>query len=148
MSGLPKFGALATFFPNPAIQRLLLRKGVYPYDYVDSVQRFAEQQLPPATAFYNRLRLEDISDVDYQHALRVWRETGCTNFGDYHDLYLKCDVVLLADVVCNFRRDMYASYGLDPAHYITLPSFSWECLLKFTGVQLQLLPTTEDYRFF
>ena len=82
---------------------LLTRKGVYPYEYVNSWDRFEETQLPPISAFYSNLNMSSISEEDYQHAQRVWKEFGIHNLGDYHNLYLRADVVLLANVYGAFR---------------------------------------------
>jgi len=70
------------------------------------------------------------------------------NMGDYHDLYVKTDVLLLADVMENFRSSCFTHYGLDPAHSYTLPGFSWEAALKMTGVKLELLTDPDMYKFF
>ena len=76
---------------------MLLRKGVYPYEYMDSWERFNETSLPPKKDFYSELTLEDISDKDYEHAQKVFKEY-CTDLGDYHDLNVQTDTILLADV--------------------------------------------------
>ena len=83
---------------------LLNQKGVYPYDYVSSINKFSETQLPPKSEFYSKLNNEDISEEDYQHPLNVWNTFNCKTIRDYHDLYLKSDVLLLADVFENFRK--------------------------------------------
>ncbi|XP_065654581.1 uncharacterized protein LOC136081211 [Hydra vulgaris] len=77
---------------------LLLRKGVYPYDWVDSINRFNETQLPPKESLFSKLNDEDISDDDYSHAQNLWNEFNCKTFRDYHDLYNVSDVLKLADV--------------------------------------------------
>ena len=118
---------------------LLTRKGVYPYDYVSSIEKLSETQLPTKEKFYSRLNDEDISDEDYQHAQNVWNIFGCQTIRDYHDLYLKTDVLLLADVFENFRRTCLKHYELDPAHYYTSPGLAWDACLKETGQQLELL---------
>ena len=118
---------------------LLTRKGVYPYDYVSTIKKFDETQLPPQKEFYSKLNDEDITDDEYQHALNVWKTFGCKNIRDYHDLYLKSDVLLLADVFENFRSTCLRYYNLDPAHYFTSPGLAWDACLKETGQQLQLL---------
>ena len=82
---------------------LLLRKGVYPYEYMDSWERFSETSLPPIESFYSELNLEDISDKDCLHAQKVWEEFGIRNLGEYHDLYVQADASLLADVYEKFR---------------------------------------------
>ena len=118
---------------------LLTRKGVYPYDYVSSLDKLSETQLPPKEEFYSRLNDEDISDEDYEHAINVWNTFGCKTIRDYHDLYLKSDVLLLADVFENFRKTCLKHYKLDPAHYYTSPGLAWDACLKTTGQHLQLL---------
>ena len=118
---------------------LLTRKGVYPYDYVSSLEKLSETQLPPKEEFYSKLNDEDISDDDYQHAINVWNTFKCKTIRDYHDLYLKSDVLLLADVFENFRKTCLKHYNLDPAHYYTSPGLAWDACLKETGQELQLL---------
>ena len=118
---------------------LLTRKGVYPYDYVSSFDKLLETQLPPKEEFYSRLNDEDITEEDYQHAINVWNTFGCKTIRDYHDLYLKSDVLLLADVFENFRKTCLKHYKLDPAHYYTSPGLAWDACLKTTGQHLQLL---------
>ena len=111
----------------------------YYYYYVSSIDKFSETQLPPKLAFYSRLNDEHISEEDYQHALNVWNTFNCKTIRDYHDLYLKSDVLLLADVFENFRASCLTRYNLDPAHYFTSPGLAWDACLKETGQELQLL---------
>ena len=118
---------------------LLTRKGVFPYDYVSSIDKLSETQLPPKDEFYSKLNDEDISDEDYQHAIKVWNKFGCKTIKDYHDLYLKSDVLLLADVFEKLRSTCLKHYKLDPAHYYTSPGLAWEACLKITGQHLELL---------
>ena len=118
---------------------LLLRKGVYPYEYMDSTKRLDETQLPPKKAFYSRLSGDDISDEDYEHAQKVWNEFGMKTLRDYHDLYNKSDVLLLTDIFENFRDVCSKNYGLDPAWYYTAPGLAWDACLKKTNVNLELL---------
>ena len=118
---------------------LLTQKGVYPYDYVSSIDKFSGTQLPPKSEFYSRLNYEDISDSDYQHELNVWNTFNRKTVGDYHDLYLNSDVLLIADVFESFRATCLKHYNLDPAHYFTSPGLAWDACLKETGQELQLL---------
>ena len=118
---------------------LLTRKGVYPYDYVTSIEKLQETKLPPKEAFYSKLLNEEILDEDYQHALNVWNTFDCQTLQDYHDLYLKSDVLLLADVFENFRKTCLKYYKLDPCHYYTAPGLAWDACLKLTKQELQLL---------
>ena len=121
---------------------LLTRKGVYPYDYVTSINKLKETKLPSKDEFYSKLYDEEISDEDYQHAINVWNTFNCQTLQDYHDLYLKTDVLLLADVFENFRKTCLKHYKLDPCHYYTAPDLAWDACLKETKQKLQLL---KDY---
>ena len=97
---------------------LVRRKGVYPYDYMDIIERFDEGELPALTDFYNKLNGTSCSDVDYVHAVSVWKAFWCKILGDYHDVYLQWDVLLLADFFEKFRRTCLDYYKLDPLHYL------------------------------
>ena len=121
---------------------LLTRKGVYPYDYVTSINKLKETKLPSKEAFYSKLLDQEISDEDYQHANKVWNTFNCQTLQDYHDLYLTTDVLLLADVFENFRKTCLKHYKLDPCHYYTAPGLAWDACLKETKQELQLL---KDY---
>ena len=118
---------------------ILLRKGVYPYEYINSLERFNEPQLPTIDKFYSKLPDESVSQKKYEHAQKVGKEFNYQTLGDYHDLYLKTDVVLLADVFQTFRKTCMGSYKLDPFHYLTAPGLSWDALLKYTNINLELL---------
>ncbi|XP_065196385.1 uncharacterized protein LOC135827878 [Sycon ciliatum] len=126
---------------------LLLRKGVYPYEYMDSFARFDETQLPPKSAFESSLTGEGISDADYAHAQNVWQTFECSTMEAYHDLYLQTDVYLLAEVFEHFCKTAYKTYGLNPAHYLTLPGYAWDALLRFTPIELQLLTDVDMHLF-
>ena len=97
---------------------LLLRKGVYPYEYMDSWERFNETSLPDKKVFHSKLNLEDITDEDYAHAQKVWQVLEIKNLGEYHDLYVQSDTLLLADVFENFTNKIIEIYELDPAHFL------------------------------
>ena len=127
--------------------RLVKRKGVYPYDYMDSFQKFEETELPTQEQFYSLLNKESISDEDYQHAQNVWKTFNMKSMGDYHDVYLKADVLLLADVFENFRKTCLQYYGLDPCHYFTSPGLSWDAMLKMTNIRLDLISDVDMYQF-
>ena len=118
---------------------LLTRKGVYPYEYVNSWDRFNETQLPPISAFYSNLNMSSISEEDYQCAQLVWKEFGIRDLGDYHDLYLRTDVVLLANVFEAFRDTCLKHYKLDPAHLYTSQGLAWRACFKCTRIKLELL---------
>ena len=114
---------------------MLLRKGVYPYEYMDSWERFNETYLPPKKDFYNELTLEDITDKDYEHAQKMFNEY-CTNMGDYHDLYGQTDTLLLSDVFEKFREKCIEIYGLGPSYFYSAPGLAWQACFKKTKVKL------------
>ena len=111
---------------------LLLRKGDYPYEYMDSWEKFNETSLPSNNDFYSHLNMEDIDDIDYRHGNNVFKSFKLDNLGDYHDLYVKSDTLLLADVFENFRDMCLKEYELDPAHFVSLPGLAWQACLKKT----------------
>ena len=116
-----------------------LRKGIYPYEYIDSWERFDENTIPPKEAFYSELNLENITDKDYEHVKKVWEAFEIKNLGEYHELYVKCDIFLLADVFENFRNKCIEIYKLDPAHFLSAPGLAWQACLKKTKVELESL---------
>ena len=118
---------------------LLLRKGVYPYEYMDTWERFSEISLPSKEDFYSNLNMENINDIDYRHANNVFKVFKLENLGDYHDLYVQSDTLLLADVFNNFRNMCIKEYELDPAHFLSLPGLAWQACLKKTNIELELL---------
>ena len=121
-------------FCNKDINRsfLLLKKRIYPYEYIDSWERFYETSLPDKEAFYSSLNMEGILSVDYRHAKRVYKEFKLENVGDYHDLYIQSDTLLLTDVFENFRNKCIETYELDSDHLLSAPRIK-------TGLKLQLL---------
>ena len=125
---------------------LMARKGVYPYDYIDSFDKFNEK-LPPKEEFYSILNDEYISDEDYKHAQHVWNTFSLKNMGEDHDLYLASDVLLLADVFENFRKTCLEYYKLDPCHYFTSPGLSWDAMLKMTDIKLELMVDIDMFQF-
>ena len=106
---------------------LLLRKG---YEYIDGGERFDENTIPPKEAFYSKLNLENITDKDYAHDQNVWEVLEIKNHGEYHDLYVQCDILLLADMFQNFRDNCIEIYGLDPFHFLTASGLAWQACLK------------------
>ena len=119
-------------FCNGDINRfvLLLRKGVHPYEYMDSWGRFDETSLPDKNVFYSELYLEDINDKDYAHAQKLFEQLKLKNLGDYHDLYVQSDTLLLADVFKSFKNKCIEIYELDPANCLTAPGLAWQACLK------------------
>jgi hypothetical protein len=140
------FVHLKEHFPDESQLRLLTKKGVFPYDYMDSIIRFQETSLPSQAEFYNKLNETPLSDEEYLHAQEVWSVFECKTMKDYHDVYLKSDVLILSDVWREFRNECYFSYKLDPAHYYSLPGYSWDCALKQSDAKLQLITDVDMYQ--
>ena len=147
VSNLPKESLKYTSqkFKNKKLD-LMSQKGVYPYDFMDSFDRFNEK-LPPKEECYSVLNDEHITDEDYKHAQNVWNTFNLKNMGDYHDLYLKSDILLLADVFENFRKTCLEYYKLDPCHYFTSPGLSWDAMLKMTNIKLELMTDVDMFQF-
>ena len=118
---------------------LLLRKGVYPYEYMNNWERFNETSLPNKESFYSNLNMENIEDIDYRHGNNVFKRFKLKNLGEYHDLYVQSDTLLLADVFENFRNTCLKVYELDPAHFLSLPGLARQACLKKTNAKLELL---------
>ena len=117
----------------------MLRKDVYPYEYMHSWKRFDETLLPKKEDFYSNLNMEDITDADYKHAKKVWKNFKIKNLGEYHDLYVKSDTLLIADVSENFRNKCIEIYELDTAHFLSAPGLVWQACFRKTKVKLELL---------
>ena len=125
---------------------LMSRKGIYPYDFMDSFEKF-NHELPAKEDFYSILNNEHISKEDYQHVINVWNTFNIKNIGEYHDLYLKSDILLLVDVFENFRKTCLEYYKLDPCHYFTSPGLSWDAMLKMTDIKLELMTDIDMFQF-
>ena len=126
---------------------LMTKKGVYPYDYMNSFKKFEDNRLPKKEDFFSIMNNEHITDEEYQHAQNVWKTFNLKTMGEYHNLYLKSDILLLADVFENFRKACQQYYGLDPAHYFTSPGLSWDAMLKMTETTLELISDVDMFLF-
>ena len=118
---------------------MLLRKGVYPYEYMDNWERFNETSLPNKESFYSSLNMGNIVDIDYRHGNNVFKIFKLKHLGEYHDLYVQSDTLLLTDVYANFRNTCLKVYELDPDHFLSLPRLAWQACLKKTSLKLELL---------
>ena len=101
-----------------------MRKGAYFYEYMDNWERFNEMSLPNKESFYSNLNMENIDDIDYRHGSNLFKRFKLKNLGEYHDLYVQSDTLLLADVLENFRNKCLEVYELDPAHFLSLPGLA------------------------
>ena len=124
---------------TPEEAELIKQKGFYPYEYMDSEEKFKDTKLPPRKAFYSKLSGRGITEKDYKHAWNVWNTFNMKTFKEYHELYNETDVLLLADVFENFRDLCLKIYGLDPVYYFTAPGLAWDACLKITDIDLELL---------
>ena len=122
---------------------LLLTKGVYPYEYMNSWERFDQTSLPDKEAFYSSLYMEDITDDDQRHAKRVFKNLSNKSLDDYHDLYVQSDTLLIADVFKSFRNKCIEIYELDPSHFLSAPILAWQACLKKKEVELELLTNVD-----
>ena len=140
VNNLPKdaFKNLLKYF-TPKQAEILKQKGFYPYEYMDSEEKFNDTKLPPQEAFYSKLSGKGITGKDYKHTWNVWNSFKMKTFKEYHELYNITDVLLLADVFENFRDICLKNYGLDPVYYFTAPGLAWDACLKITDIDLELL---------
>ena len=106
---------------------------------MDHNDKLNHKGLPEMKDFYSTLTKESITEDNYKHANMVYDKLGCETFKDYHMTYLKCDVLLLADVFQNFRATCKNYYDLDPANYISAPGLAWDAMLKMTKIELDLI---------
>lgn len=121
--------------------QLIQRKGTICYDFydIDSWDKLNETSLPSKDKFFSTLTESHISDADYEFAHKIWNEFKIKTLGEYSDLYMKIDIILLADIFENFRDTCYENYKLDPAHYYTAPGLSFDAMLKYTEIRIELL---------
>ena len=131
------FHSLKSIYPEH--YDLLCKKGFYPYEWVDNINKLDNVGLPPIEAFNNRLTQSTATPENYKHAQKVYDALNCKSFRDYHLTYLQCDVLLLADVFEQFRKVCMNYYKLDPANYLSAPSLAWDAMLLKTDIKLDLV---------
>jgi hypothetical protein len=132
----------------PQAFKMLTRKGVYPYSYMNDFEKFKETCLPPREKFYNDLSKKHISDGDYTFIHELWNTYNLKNLGELHDLYMETDVLILSDVFEEFRNFSLLKYRLDPAHYNTAPGLSWSAALLYTKQRLEIPIDPNMHLFF
>ena len=140
VNNLPKngFKNISKYF-TPEQVELIKQKGFYPYEYINTEEKFNDTKPPPREAFYSKLTGRGITEKNYKHVLNVWNTFKMKTFKDYHKLYNETDALLLADVFENFRDLCLKIYGLDPVYYFTAPGLAWDACLKMTNINLELL---------
>ena len=127
--------------------KLIKEKGVYPYEYMDSFKKFSEDKLPKKCQFFSSLKDKYVSEKEFSRAINVWNTFKMKTLGDYHDLYLKTGVLLLADVFGKFIKKCLNYHGLNPCHYFSAPRLSWDAMLKLAGVKLELINDIDMHLF-
>ena len=118
---------------------LLKKKGIFPYEYLDGYDKLQETELPKHEAFYSSLKLESVTDQEFEHAVKVFNHHRCATIEDYLILYLRTDVLHLTDVFEEFRNTCLRHYGLDPLWFYTSPGLAWNAMLKKTKIKLELI---------
>ena len=146
--GLERLVVARRHFPDPRALKLVAKKGVYPYEYMDHPDCMSETALPSIESFYSSLTDSNISPEDYEFARDVWNFFEMKTMGEYHDLYVSVDVLLLADVFERFRDVAMNDYKIDPTHHYTLPGLSWSAMLRQSGCNLQLISDPDMSMFF
>ena len=119
------------------------QKGVHPYDFMDSFEKFNQTKLPNKDQFYSILNDQHITDDEYDHANKVWNTFMIKRMGEYH----VSDVLLPTDGFENFRKTCMQYYKLDPCHYFTSPGLSWDAMLKMTNIKLELMTDIDMFQF-
>ncbi|XP_075158156.1 uncharacterized protein LOC142231433 [Haematobia irritans] len=145
-----KMTTVRSNFSNDHEFKLMRRKGVFCYEYLDSFQKLKDINLPSIENFYSKLTNKSCSQEDYNHAIEVWTTFNCRTLQDYMELYLKTDVLLLTDIFENFRILCKSIHKLDPCQYFTAPGLSYDAMLKLItsdGFSLELLKDVDTYNF-
>ena len=114
---------------------------------MDRPEKFNQTNLPTKEQFYSILNDKHITNDEYDHIKKVWKTFNVKNMGEYHDLYLKSDVLLLADVFKSVRKTCLQYYKLDSCHYFTSPGLSWDAMLKMTDIILELMIDVDMFQF-
>src|SRR5699024_5762813 len=117
-------------------------------EYMDTLDKYNENKLPPKKAFFSKMTGKGISKQDYKHAKKIWKKFNIETLKDYTELYNTVDVLLLHDVFTEFRDVCFKNYGLDPLWYVSAPGLSWNAMLKLTEVKLDTLSDPTMYNIF
>ncbi|XP_050308625.1 uncharacterized protein LOC126745018 [Anthonomus grandis grandis] len=128
-----------SFCKNETEFNLISRKGIFPYDYLDCWEKLKENSLPSIDAFYSKLKKSNVTQTDYNFAVKIWESFQIQNLQEYLELYLKTDILLLADVFENFRKVCYKTYGLECLKYFTAPGLAYDSCLLISKVTLELI---------
>ena len=147
VSNLPKDNLIYTSKVFKGKRLNLMSQKVYPYDFMNSFEKFNHMELPTKDQFYSILNDQHITDDEYVNSKKVWKTFKIKTMGEYRDLYLGSDVLLLTDVFKNFRKTCMQYCKLDPFHYFTSPGLSWDAILKMTNIKLELMTDIDMFQF-
>ena len=145
--GKESFNYVREFAKSEVQLDLLFRKQIFPYQFLDGVEKLHYPTIPSKQEFYDNLKEKHISNEDYQHACKVFDVFKCRCFGDYVALYVKMDTLLLADVFQTWRKICFDNYGLEVVKYVSLPSYSFDALFKMTGIEVDLISSVDMFNF-
>lgn len=143
-----EFQQTKKYFPDKDQFNIIRQKGVFPYSFLTDLNKLNNKTLPTKEEFYDKLKEEHVKNTEYERAQKAWDTFGCQDLGQYSDIYLKSDVLILCDVFENFRKISLDKYKLDPAQYFTLPGLSWDAMLKLTNIELELLTDITMLHYF
>ena len=127
--------------------KLVKEKGIYPYEYMNSFKNFKENKLPDKSKFFISLNNCGINEKEYQRAINAWKVFEIKNLGEYHDLYLKTDVLLLRDVFEKFIKTCLEYCCLEPSHYFSSPGLSWDAMRKMAKIKLEKINDIDVHLF-
>ena len=122
---------------------------MYPYEYMNSFKRFCEDKLPDKSKFFSSSKDSGVNEKEYEKSVNVWKvfKIVFKNLSEYHNLYLKTDVLLLVDVFEKFVETCLNYYRLDPCNYFSSPGLSWDAMLKMTGIELEFFSDVDMHLF-
>ena len=127
--------------------KLVREKGIYPYEYMNSFKRFSEDEVPNKSKFFSSLKDSGVNEKEYKKVVNDWKVFKIKSLGEYHDLYLKTDVLLSVDVFEKFVETCLNYYRLDPCHYFISPGLSWDVMLEMTKIKLELISNVNMHLF-
>ncbi len=133
---------------NPSDASFVLQKGVFPYDWLTCPEVLDQTQLPPRSAFYDTLHNAECSEESYESAQKIWDYFNCKTMGDYMEVYLKTDVLLLTDVMEHFRETVMLDHRIEVLRHVSLPGLSWSAMLLLTANNPHKLELLKDPNFF
>ena len=129
-------------------KKLILQKGIYPYEFCSSIAKLRRtHEIPAKEHFYSALTNTNVSDEDYAHSKKVLQVFGCKDMIDYTEIYCTVDSGILCEVVTQFRKTVLDNFGLEMCYYISTPQLAFDCMLRMTEVEIELLTDIDQILF-